>query len=161
MDLIPYSKVQIESGLNVNEILSRISENTCTPLNIRYIKNKRLEPFEGEIHKNEFEIYRTYNNTRNPFLPIFYGNVISSEENSVVKLKIQAHNYILIGLSIAFIIFGFITNGYYIFENGVKQYYIIFPVLIYVFLMISFNQIKKDYLDKLYEIVEGESLIEL
>lgn len=160
MDLIPYSKVKFETKLSSNEVMSRISKNTCIQTSKRYVE-KRPELFEGIVYSNNFKIYRTYQNSRSPFLPIFNGQVIDEKGKTEIELKIAPHKFSLFFLSFVFVISGIISIVFYLNEDGIEKYFILISVSIYLLLTFSFHSIRKEYLQKIYDIVEGETLIEL
>lgn len=160
MNFTPFAKYKIETILSTSEVISRIKDNTRIVDSFEIILNQPKEYFWGKVSNESFEIYRKIVWTRNSFIPFYKGNIEEEKSKTTIELKVNPNPFGKVLLTIVLICCIIFPFFYYFYQADLFNYLLISYVLLVV-LVVLFNKDKKEHLQKLYEIVEGESLIEL
>ncbi|RYU96610.1 hypothetical protein [Emticicia agri] len=91
MKLLPFETIILETKLNEEEIINRLTDfiESEKIFRLRTLLSKEPElPYEGKIEEQKFKIQRITGDRLHIF-PVITGNLENVSENTLVKLRIR------------------------------------------------------------------------
>ena len=157
MKWFPYEKLSIYSELSPEEIQHIIAENTQRQ-NFRFFHNKDEKYFEGTVDNYKFYISQNLSG-RNSFNPIIKGIIFPKDNLTEIEISFSLHLQTLLAsiLIYSFLLFLII----YSFISGEPNMYLIplvFSVITYLFMVLSFNYLSSIVKNKLFELFKHTNI---
>lgn len=150
--IIPYVNYELKSSEKKEVLLEKLSSSINIVKILSVTKTSSFYDFEGVLYDNEFKVRRNIKIGYSAFLPILSCKIYEEEKNLKLKVNIQFHKYVNIGITI-FFLFQLSFLFFNPLEFFLDPFTYLITVLPYCIIISLFNLEAKSVKNKFNEII--------